>query len=79
MQPTGETLKTTVAGEAVATFVPYPLPPRNPARNVDGQLATPLRRNEQAIAHAGAEPMTVSPPRLVASVMGARLANLDRV
>jgi len=50
MQPTGETLKTTVAGEAIATFVPYPLPPRNPALNMDGQLAAPLRRAEQAIA-----------------------------
>jgi len=50
MQPTGETLKTTVAGEAIATFVPYPLPPRNPALNVDGELAAPLRRAEQAIA-----------------------------
>ena len=46
----GETLKTTVAGEAIATFVPYPLPPRNPALNMDGQLAAPLRRAEQAIA-----------------------------
>jgi len=50
MQPTGETLKTTVAGEAIATFVPYPLPPRNPALNVDGELAAPLRRAEQALA-----------------------------
>jgi Fic family protein len=50
MQPTGETLKTTVAGEAIATFVPYPLPPRNPALNMDGQLAAPLRRAEQAIS-----------------------------
>jgi Fic family protein len=50
MQPPGETLKTTVAGEAIATFVPYPLPPRNPALNMDGQLAAPLRRAEQAIA-----------------------------
>jgi Fic family protein len=46
----GETLKTTVAGEAIATFVPYPLPPRNPALNVDSELAAPLRRAEQAIA-----------------------------
>ncbi len=50
MQPTGETFKATVAGEAIATFVPYPLPPRNPALNMDGQLAAPLRRAEQAIA-----------------------------
>ncbi len=50
MQPTGETFKPTVAGEAIATFVPYPLPPRNPALNMDGQLAAPLRRAEQAIA-----------------------------
>src|SRR6267154_1326441 len=50
MQPTGKTFKTTVAGEAIATFVPYPLPPRNPTLNMDGQLAAPLRRAEQAIA-----------------------------
>ena len=50
MQATGETFKTTVAGEAIATFVPYPLPPCNPALNVDGELAAPLRRAEQAIA-----------------------------
>jgi Fic family protein len=50
MQATGETLKRTVAGETIATFVPYPLPPRNPALNVHGELAAPLRRAEQALA-----------------------------
>lgn len=50
MRATGETLNRTVAGEAIATFVPYPLPPRNPALNVDGELAAPLRRAEQALA-----------------------------
>jgi Fic family protein len=36
--------------EVIAAFVPYPLPPRDPPLNVDGRLATPLRRAEQALA-----------------------------
>jgi Fic family protein len=40
----------TVAGEEIAAFVPYPLPPRDPPLNVDGALAAPLRRAEQALA-----------------------------
>jgi Fic family protein len=50
MRATGRTLKRTVAGEEIATFVPYPLPPRDPALNVDGARAAPLRRAEQALA-----------------------------
>jgi Fic family protein len=50
MRATGQTLKRTVAGEEVATFVPYPLPPRDPVLNLDNALAAPLRRAEQALA-----------------------------
>ncbi len=50
MRATGRILKSTVAGEEIAAFVPYPLPPRDPPLNVDGTLATPLRRAEQALA-----------------------------
>jgi Fic family protein len=50
MRATGRTLKRTVGGEEIATFVPYRLPPRDPPLNVDGALAAPLRRAEQALA-----------------------------
>ncbi len=50
MRATGQTLKRTVSGEAIAAFVPYPLPPRNPVLNVDGELAALLTRAEQALA-----------------------------
>src|SRR5271154_3334093 len=50
MRATGQTLKRTVAGAEIATFVPYPLPPRNPVLNVDGELAAPLRAAEHALA-----------------------------
>jgi Fic family protein len=50
MRATGRVLKRSVAGEEVATFVPYPLPPRDPLVNVDGALAAPLRRAEQSLA-----------------------------
>ncbi len=50
MRATGRTLKRTVAGEEITTFVPYPLPPRDPPLNVDGALAAPLRRAEHALA-----------------------------
>ena len=50
MRATGQTLKRNVAGEEIAAFVPYPLPPRNPVLNMDGELAAPLRRAEQALA-----------------------------
>ena len=50
MRVTGRTLKRTVAGEETATFVPYPLPPRDPPLKVDGKLAALLTRAEQALA-----------------------------
>jgi Fic family protein len=50
MRAAGRTLKRTVGGEEIATFVPYPLPPRDPPLNVDGALAAPLNRAEQALA-----------------------------
>jgi Fic family protein len=50
MRATGRTLKRTVTGEEIATFVPYPLPPRDPPLNLDGAFAAPLRRAEQALA-----------------------------
>ena len=50
MRATGRTLKRAVAGEEIAAFVPYPLPPRDPPLNLDGALAAPLRRAEQALA-----------------------------
>jgi Fic family protein len=50
MRTTGRTLKRTIAGEEIATFVPYPLPPRDPPLIVDGKLAALLTRAEQALA-----------------------------
>jgi Fic family protein len=50
MRATGRTIRRTVAGEEIATFVPYPLPPRDPPLNADGALAAPLRRAEHALA-----------------------------
>jgi Fic family protein len=50
MRTTGRTLKRTIAGEEIATFVPLPLPPRDPALNMDGALALPLARAEHALA-----------------------------
>jgi Fic family protein len=50
MRTTGRTTKRMVRGEEIATFAPYPLPPRDPPLNVDGALAAPLRRAEQALA-----------------------------
>ena len=50
MRVTGQTVKRTVSGEEVATFVPFPLPPRKPVLNVDGDLAAALRRAENGLA-----------------------------
>jgi Fic family protein len=50
MRSTGRTLKSTVAGEAIATFVPYPLPPGDPPLKVGGDLAASLTRAERALA-----------------------------
>lgn len=50
MRTTGRTLKRTVGGEEIATFVPYPLSPNNPPLIVHGELAALLSRAEQALA-----------------------------
>ncbi|MFI4888891.1 MAG: Fic/DOC family N-terminal domain-containing protein, partial [Steroidobacterales bacterium] len=50
MRITGRTLDRAVAGENVATFVPYPLPPGDPPLRIDGKLAVLLTRAEQALA-----------------------------
>src|SRR6202166_3255778 len=50
MRCTGRTIKRTVAGEPTATFVPYPLPPRDPPLSVGGQLAATLACAEHALA-----------------------------
>ena len=50
MRVTGQTVKRTVSGEQVAAFVPFPLPPRKPVLNVDGDLAAALRRAENGLA-----------------------------
>jgi Fic family protein len=50
MRVTGRTVKRTVSGEEVAAFVPFPLPPRKPVLNQDGELAAALRRAENGLA-----------------------------
>ncbi len=50
MRVTGKTLRRTVGGEEVATFVPKPLPPRDPPHEVAGKRATLVVRAEQALA-----------------------------
>jgi len=50
MRATGRSLKKSVAGEEVAAFVPYPLPPRDPPLKVDGERAALLNRAERALA-----------------------------
>src|SRR5471030_194385 len=50
MRVTGQTVKRAVSGEEVATFVPFPLPPREPVLNMDGDLAAALRRAESGLA-----------------------------
>ena len=47
---TGRYERTAVAGEEVAAFLPLPLPPRNPALDIEGPLAEPLRSAEHALA-----------------------------
>lgn len=46
---TGEYERSTVAGEAVSAFIPYPLPPRNPPLDLDGEIAPLLARAEEQI------------------------------
>jgi hypothetical protein len=45
-----KTIKRTVAGEAIATFIPYPLPSRDPPLSLGGKLAAILARAEHALA-----------------------------
>lgn len=47
---TGRYERTTLAGEEVAAFVPFPLPPANPPLALDAALAERLRAAEQALA-----------------------------
>jgi Fic family protein len=46
---TGEYERSTVAGEEVSAFIPYPLPPRNPPLDLDGELAPLLARAEEQV------------------------------
>jgi len=46
---TGEYERSTVAGEQVSAFIPYPLPPRNPPLNLDGEFAPLLARAEEQL------------------------------
>src|SRR6267154_4262045 len=50
MRVIGRTLRRTVAGEEIAAFIPYPLPPRDPPLKLDGKLAALLLRAQQALA-----------------------------
>jgi Fic family protein len=50
MRTTGRTVKRTLAGEEIAVFVPYSLPPRDPPLRMEGELAALLTRGEQALA-----------------------------
>jgi Fic family protein len=50
LRVTGRTVKKTLAGEEVTTFLPYPLPPRDPPLAVDGARAVLLVRANQALA-----------------------------
>ena len=46
---TGEYERSTVAGEEVSAFIPYPLPPKNPPLDLDGELAPLLARAEEQV------------------------------
>ncbi|MCP4677008.1 MAG: Fic family protein [Deltaproteobacteria bacterium] len=50
MRTTGTYDRTAVAGEEVAAFVPYPLPPRNPALNMDDENLHLLQAAEEALS-----------------------------
>ena len=50
MRTTGQTLRRSVGGEEVATFVPEPLPPQSPPLEMDSGRAKLLTRAEQAVA-----------------------------
>lgn len=50
MRATGRNLVRTIGGEDVATFVPEPLPPREPALEIDEKRSALLGRAEQGLA-----------------------------
>src|SRR5262245_22473078 len=50
MRVTGRNLVRSVGGEDVATFVPHPLPPRDPPLDVDSKLAGLLTRAQNALS-----------------------------
>jgi Fic family protein len=50
MRTTGRRLKRTIAGETVASFIPEPLPPREPALRLDDKRTTLLARAERSLA-----------------------------
>ena len=45
----GKYERSTVAGEEVSAFIPYPLPPRDPPLELTGELATLLARAEEQV------------------------------
>ena len=59
---TGRYERTAAAGEEVAAFVPLPLPPRDPALDIEGPLAEPLRSAEHALAAASTSREKWCPP-----------------
>lgn len=46
---TGSYERSTLAGEPVAAFIPYPLPPAAPPLDVGGELARPLARANESV------------------------------
>lgn len=46
---TGEYERSTVTGEEVAAFIPFPLPPRDPPVKLDGDLAQLLGRASEQL------------------------------
>jgi Fic family protein len=50
MRTTGRKLTLMIGGEAVAPFIPKPLPPRNPSLVIDEKRATLLSRAERSLA-----------------------------
>ena len=46
---TGEYQRSTVAGEEVSAFIPFPLPPGDPSLDLDGDLAPLLARAREQV------------------------------
>jgi len=46
---TGEYERSTVTGKEVSAFIPYPLPPRDPPLDLDGELAPLLTRAREQV------------------------------